>query len=105
MFWMMIQRSQSGCETGGFSMTEGVPSASTRRPGETATATDGAYITSAQRMPLANSSPPTRRQRPEGRSPSGNSHSSPAMKTIPIAHPGWNAIATRPRGSAPWCRW
>ena len=49
----------------------------------------------------AHSAPPTRRQRPVGRCPSGNSHSTPATRTRPLAQVDWSAMASLPSGRVP----
>src|SRR5580692_11223152 len=62
--------------------------------------TDATTLSTA---PAAMSVTATRRQRPRGSRPSGNSHSSNAMRNSQTGHASASATATRPSGSVPWC--
>jgi hypothetical protein len=52
--------------------------------------------------PAAMSVTATRRHRPCGSRPSGNSHSRSGMRNSQTGHPTASATATRPSGSVPW---
>jgi hypothetical protein len=98
---MFTTTTHSSMEPLGWSMVNGVPLASTRTTGAAAAMAKGTNITAPNSRPRANRAPPTGRQRPRGRCPSGNSHRQPAVRTSPPAQAAWRAMASRPRGRVP----
>jgi hypothetical protein len=98
---MFSTTTQISPKPAGWSMAAGLPLASTRSVGPAAAMAEGTNMSAPNRRPAVHSTPPSRRQRPVGRSPSGNSHSAPATRTRPPAQAGCSAMASLPSGRVP----